>query len=133
MLFDTGVVYATLDRADAWHQRSVALVAGLAAPPRMPVTILPEVCYLARTSLGAGVEHAFVSDLAAGNFEVEPLQDRDVSRADQLMARYTQIGFVDATVIAIAERLRIETLATVDHLHFATVQPQHVERFTLVP
>ena len=38
-----------------------------------------------------------------------------------------------ASVIAIAERLKIDTLATTDRRHFTMVRPAHVERLTLVP
>jgi len=34
---------------------------------------------------------------------------------------------------ALAERLGLDTVATLDHRHFATVRPRHVARFRLVP
>jgi hypothetical protein len=40
---------------------------------------------------------------------------------------------VNAAVIAIAERLEISRIATVDRRHFAVVRPRHVEAFTLLP
>jgi predicted nucleic acid-binding protein len=50
-----------------------------------------------------------------------------------LMAKYPDLGFVDSSVVAIAERLIIGTIATTDRWHFTAVRPSHVERFTLVP
>ena len=49
------------------------------------------------------------------------------------MSDYDWLGFVDATIIAAAERLKLSTLATTDRRHFAVVRPAHAERFTLVP
>ena len=49
------------------------------------------------------------------------------------MRTYEWLGFVDATIVAIAERLKVRTLATTDRRHFAAIRPSHVERFTLVP
>jgi uncharacterized protein len=38
-----------------------------------------------------------------------------------------------ASLIAIAERLGIDTIATLDRRHFTVVRPAHVEAFTLLP
>lgn len=43
------------------------------------------------------------------------------------------LGIVDAAVIAIAERLRLTEIATLDHRHFTVVRPQHTTAFVLLP
>jgi uncharacterized protein len=43
------------------------------------------------------------------------------------------LGLVDASVITIAERLRIGTIATLNRRDFTVVRPRHVEAFELVP
>jgi hypothetical protein len=43
------------------------------------------------------------------------------------------LGVVDASVIALAERFSEPKLATLDHRHFATVRPAHVDALTLLP
>ncbi len=40
---------------------------------------------------------------------------------------------VDASVVAMAERLNISEVATLDHRHFNVVRPRHVESLTLLP
>ena len=49
----------------------------------------------------------------------------------ELVERYIDLplGLVDAAVIAIAERLGLREVATVDHRHFRIVRPRHVEAF----
>jgi predicted nucleic acid-binding protein len=49
------------------------------------------------------------------------------------METYADLGFVDTTVVAIAERLRVPSIATTDRRHFSTVRPAHRDRFVLVP
>jgi len=49
------------------------------------------------------------------------------------MEEYEWLGFVDATIVAVAERLKVRTLATTDRRHFGAVRPAHVDRFRLVP
>jgi predicted nucleic acid-binding protein len=43
------------------------------------------------------------------------------------------LGIVDAAVLAIAERLRLTEIATLDHRHFNIVRPNHVQASTLLP
>jgi uncharacterized protein len=40
---------------------------------------------------------------------------------------------VDASVITIAERLGVTTIATLNHRDFTVVRPRHVDAFELVP
>ena len=58
---------------------------------------------------------------------------RDWKRVEALMAAYEVLGLVDESVVAIAERLKLHTLATTDRRDFSIVRPAHVERFTLAP
>jgi uncharacterized protein len=103
------------------------------SPVLAPITIIPEVSYLIATRLGADAELAFVQSLAAGEIGLEPIDVADCSRARELMMEYPEIGFVDATLVAAAERLKLSTLATTDRRHFSSIQPRHIPRFTLVP
>jgi uncharacterized protein len=61
--------------------------------------------------------------------------DSDWTRIAELTEQYKDLplGIVDASVIALAERRRLDTIATLDHRHFATVKPRHIDAFTLVP
>ncbi len=51
------------------------------------------------------------------------------------MERYADLdlGTVDAAVIAIAERLNVTTLATINPRDFRVVRPAHCDTFELVP
>jgi hypothetical protein len=42
-------------------------------------------------------------------------------------------GTTDASVIAVAERLGVTEIATIDSRHFPVVRPLHFETFTLLP
>ena|SRR5687768_255952 len=133
LLVDTGVLYALADRHDAWHARVRDYLEAHAHTLLAPVTILPEVAYLLRDRIGPHAELAFVRSIAKGELAVEPLQRGDLSRAETLMESYGELGFVDTTVIAIAERLKAELIATTDRRHFGSVRPSHRDRFLLVP
>ena len=133
LLVDTGVLYALADRRDAWHGKVKRYLQSSAQPLLAPVTILPEVAYLLRDRIGPDAERAFVASVAKGELGLESLMSRDWTRIETLMATYDFLGLVDASVIAIAERLKLTTIATTDRRDFSIVRPAHVERLTLVP
>lgn len=133
LLVDTGVVYALADRRDAWHTRVRKYLGDHPDTLLAPATILAEVTYLLRERIGPDAEIAFIRSIAKGEMAVEPLQRQDVSRAQTLMETYGELGFVDTTVVAIAERLKVPSIATTDRRHFNAVRPAHRDRFLLVP
>lgn len=133
LLVDTGVLYALADRRDAWHERVRRYLETTPQALLAPVTVLPEVAYLLRHRIGAKAERAFVASIAKGEVAVEGLTVRDWARTEALMSVYDILGLVDASVVAIAERLKLSTLATTDRRDFTIVRPVHVERFRLVP
>ncbi len=136
VLADTGAIYALVDRDDAWHERVRAWWESNREPIRLPVTILPEVAWLLGTRLGPAAETAFSRALANGEFEVEPLDEReDLRRIADLTAEYLDapVGFVDASVLAMAERLGVLSVLTTDRRHFGVLRPRHVSTLRLVP
>jgi len=133
LLVDTGVLFALADTSDAWHKRTRTLVSSIHDTLLAPITIIPEVAYLLHHRIGPRAERAFVRSVADRELAIEDVRAHDWQRVEQLMGEYEVIGLVDATVIAIAERLKLRTVATTDRRHFGAVRPKHVERFTLVP
>ena len=56
---------------------------------------------------------------------------------EQLVRTYTDLGrtgpgATDASVIAVAERLEIPEIATIDRRHFSAVRPRGITAFTLL-
>lgn len=135
LVVDAGPLYAAAARRDRNHQRSVELLGSAARPLLVPALVVTEVAYLLGDRLGPHAELAFARSLQRGELLVEPVLDSDWSRVAELTDQYQDLplGIVDASVIALAERRQLDKIATLDHRHFATVKPRHVEAFTLVP
>jgi predicted nucleic acid-binding protein len=76
-----------------------------------------------------------LEEIRSGALVVEDLTTADYQRVDQLMGVYAdlRVGFVDCAVLAIVERLGEPKVATLDHRHFATMRPNHVEALALLP
>ena len=90
----------------------------------VPTLVLTEVVYLLATRLGTDAELRFLADLTAGVFDIEPVHPTDWLRIADLVHRYRDLplGTVDASVIACAERLGVDEVATVDRRHFTIVK-----------
>jgi predicted nucleic acid-binding protein len=90
----------------------------------VPALVITEVAYLIGTRLGADPEVRFLGDLAAGNLIVEPVAASDWLRIAELVAQYRDLplGTVDASVVAAAERLGADAIATTDRRHFSVVR-----------
>ena len=133
LLVDTGPLYALADADDAWHGRVRDFLAEQEEMLLVPVTVLPEVTHLLASRLGAHVERAFIESLAAAELALEGLRPADVVRSAELLATYPDIGFVDATVVAMAERLKLGAVVTTDRRHFGAIRPRHRVAFELLP
>jgi predicted nucleic acid-binding protein len=136
VLADSGALYALVDRKDVWHDRvRTWWLSSRAREIRCPVTILPEVAYLLGQRIGPPAEAAFTQAVAAGEFVVEALHPEDTARAAELTAADIDLplGFVDATLVAIAERLGTRAILTTDRRHFSLIRPQHTPAFQLLP
>ena len=61
--------------------------------------------------------------------------DEAAARVHEVMDRYADqdVGFVDAAVLSIVERLRETKLATLDRRHFSVLRPRHVDALDLLP
>ncbi len=135
LIVDAGPLYAAAARRDKHHERAIALLSSSPRPLLVPALVLTEVSYLLADRIGAHAELAFARALADGELVVEPVIDSDWSRISELMEQYLDLplGMVDASVIALAERRKVNVIATLDQRHFSVVRPRHVKAFTLVP
>ena len=77
----------------------------------------------------------FLDDVGAGVYRLAhpTLADLDRCRALQTTYADLRLGAVDASVVALAERLDESKVATLDRRHFSLVRPAHVEALRLVP
>lgn len=120
---DTGAILALVDAGDTHHRAVRTLYEEDPAAWVLPWAILPEVDYLLGRHVSARARRLFMDDLAAGAFAVEWGEPGDLERAAALDAKYGKLGLglVDTTVMAVAERLEADAIATLDLRHFAAV------------
>jgi uncharacterized protein len=121
---DTGAVIALIDADDRHHSVLKGLFEREPDPWLLPWAILPEVDYLLRAYLSTRAARMFLDDLLASAFLVEWGTASDLARAAELDERYADLGLglVDATVMAVAERVGARAVATLDLRHFGAVE-----------
>jgi predicted nucleic acid-binding protein len=135
LILDTGPLYASLDRSDADYESCRRLIEDAKEVLVIPSPVLPEVDYLVSTRMGPAPMVALLSDIEAGAYVVEDLVDADYPRVREIVDRYADadVGFVDAAVLAVTERLGEPKLATLDRRHFGVLRPRHVDALELLP
>jgi predicted nucleic acid-binding protein len=90
--------------------------------------------FLARDIGNEAAAH-FVANLATTELTLEaPLQE-DYLRSAEILRQYADanLDFVDALIAAIAERLNIARLLTLDRRDFQLIPPKHCRSFELLP
>jgi predicted nucleic acid-binding protein len=135
LVLDTGPLVAFLDRRDANHEACDRLIISIREPLVVPSPVLVEVDYWIGRRLGNDTRLQLLLDIRDSNFLVENLLTDDYERVSEIVERYADadIGFVDAAVLAVVERLGEPKLATLDRRHFSLLRPRHVASLQLLP
>jgi predicted nucleic acid-binding protein len=135
LVLDTGPLLAALDAADPDHERCAALLHDTHEDLVVPILVLAELDYWCHQRLGVATWRTFLEDLLAGAYRPEQATDADLRRCLLLQRQYAdqRLGVVDASVLALVERLREDKLGTLDHRHFDMLRPSHVQALRLLP
>jgi predicted nucleic acid-binding protein len=119
---------------DADHERCASLLQSNPERRIVPAPVLVELDHLLNRELGAAAFPALLDTIKAGELDVEDLTSADYERAAELMRTYSdlEVGFVDCAVLAVTERMGEPKLASLDHRHFGTMRPIHIEALRLL-
>jgi predicted nucleic acid-binding protein len=129
------VLLAAADRSDPAHAVCRELLESHSGPLITTQLVLAETGWLLDRQLGPAGEVALYRSIVARELIVENLTTNDWARIAELTERYADqhLGGVDASLIAVAERLALTTVATLDRRHFAVVRPSHIQALDIVP
>lgn len=135
LVVETGPILASYNPNDMHHTECVRLLGSSRERLVVPAPVLVELDYWFHRYLGPLAFVGFLDDVNDGAYEIEPLSHQDLLRVREICAQYadSDIGFVDAAVLAVVERLNEPKLATIDHRHFRMLRPRHVEALELLP
>ena len=135
LVLDTSALLAALDAADPDHGPCAKLIVDSREDLIVPALVLSELDYWCGERLTLDVWLAFLKDVLDGAYGVENPTHGDLVRSEELQRTYAdlKVGVVDASILAVVERLGETKLATLDHRHFGTMRPRHVNALELLP
>ncbi len=133
-LLDTGFLLAVIDADDNFHAACAEALEADAAP-LLPDVVLPELAYLLLRELGYPALTTFLRSVAAGELSQVKSTPQDLARAAELLEKYadSRVDFVDCAIVAMAERLNLSKILTVDRRHFTLFRPKHCDYFEIAP
>lgn len=134
VIADSGFVVALINSSDNRHT-DVSPVYQQYSRILLPQLVLVEVAYLVGRDAGIATVVKFLKGLPASRFEIVDAIDLDIERTALILEQYadSKVDFVDASIMAIAERLNISTVLTIDQRDFRLFRPSHCQSFTLQP
>ncbi|MCW1969224.1 MAG: PIN domain-containing protein [Anaerolineae bacterium] len=131
---DTSFVVALINADDNYHHLAKQLYR-TAKEIVLPQITLAETAYFVQARSGVVAWALFLTRLPQSKFTLECPNTRDLLRTADILKSYadSRIDFVDACVVAIAERLNITQILTLDRRDFSIVRPRHCMTFELLP
>ncbi len=133
VLLDTGPLVAVLDAADQWHDRSVTVWHELADRCLTTEAVVTEASHL--VSRGGASSALPLELLLAVGVPVVALEAPGHEYAVRLMNRYGNVpmDYADATLVVVAEALKLDTVLTTDRRGFRTYRRANGAGFTIEP
>jgi len=106
VLIDTGPLVSAVDADDPAHAMASTVLNRLRRGAIVPSPVLVEVDHLVRRRVGGEAARRFLGTMARGAHEIAYMSSGLTRRAAEMDSRYADLslGFVDASVMAIAER-----------------------------
>lgn len=135
LLVDTNVWVAAHDERDPDHQRCAGVLRDHRGELAAPATVVAETAWFIEDRHGPAAEARFLRLIPSRAVDVIDLTAADWQRCVELIETYSELGLgvVDASIVAIAERLGLDTIATMNTRDFHVVRPVHIDTFTLIP
>jgi predicted nucleic acid-binding protein len=135
ILLDTGPLVALFDPADGDHDKCVGILARIGEPLCTTIPVLTEAFHL----LGpASTGSQRLMDFVMGyGLNVGFLDNAALTRAFELMLQYADhplqyadhpMDFADASLVVLAETLRLRKIFTIDRGDFVTYRIKHGHR-----
>jgi predicted nucleic acid-binding protein len=132
---DTNIWLAAADRRSDRHGECASLLRDHRGELAAPVPVIAETSWLILDRLGTAAQATFIRLITSGQLTPVDLTEADWQRCAQLVEQYAslRLDLIDASLVAVAERHGLTTLATLNRRDFTVVRPRHAEAFELLP
>lgn len=133
-IIDTSAIISLVDRSCEHHHEISDIIKKTDLRLIVPSPVIPEACYMLNKKFGSSIEIKFIEEIISVNLHIEIIKFLDLSRIVEILKKYNtlDIGYVDAAIVAIAERLKINRILTFDRKHFNSLIPLGFDYFELL-
>lgn len=134
-ILDAGFLYALVDENDTNNSAVVSAMMHYRGKIILPTLAITEAAYLVKRNMGLMALALFAESLADVSYDLMTPLSVDFVRSAEILRKYNDVNIdlVDTLIVAIAERLNITRILTVDRRHFGMFKPKHCEAFELLP
>lgn len=134
-LLDSGSYYGLIDETDSFHDSIMLAMRDFRDDVILPAPVVTEIAYLIKRQNGVEALANFLDVLSATTFQIEMPLSTDFARSAEIIRQYddANVDFVDALIVAMAERLEITRILTIDQRHFRMFRPVHCDAFEILP
>jgi uncharacterized protein len=135
ILVDTSGLLAALAEDDPAHRDVLAFVQNERGPFVLTPVILCEIDHLLRRRGRRDAELGFLTEVAAGAYDIPVFGTHDVRAALDVIVRYQDvgIGLADASIVVLAGRYRTNRVLTLDERHFRALRTPAGDPFVILP
>jgi predicted nucleic acid-binding protein len=135
IVLDTSGVLAALDAGQANHRAAADVLRGTPGPRILSPFVLAELDYLVTTRVSRAMARAFLAEVAAGAYHVEPFSNDDVATALAIQERYAglELSLADASLVVLADRHGTHDIFTLDQRQFRALTAIDGQPFRLLP
>ncbi|CAN5874389.1 PIN domain-containing protein [soil metagenome] len=134
VLIDAGPLIAIFNRSDQHHRVCVDIVQSLDSTFYTTLPVVTEAMHVAGARLGWVAQNALWKLVLRGDLLLEHPTLQDLERMHALMVQYRDrpIDFADASLVALAERLSLVKLFTVNRRDFSVYRLEGKKAFTVI-
>lgn len=131
VLIDSGPLIALFDASDRFHPQAVAFIKANKYPLITTPASITETLHLLDFNRNAQID--FMEWISRGAVEIHNIQNRDFGRLKALTEKYRDLpmDFADACLVFLAEKLEVDTVATIDR-DFSIYRIQGKKKFKTV-
>lgn len=133
-LIDAGPLIAVINRNDNHHVECARLLRALDTPFYTTLAVLTEAMYILWTRVGWAGQEGLWRMVLRGDLLLEHPSPAELVRMSELMSKYSDrpMDFADASLVALAERLSLDRIFTVDRRDFSVYRLHGKKPFTII-
>ena len=135
LIIDSSFLVALYDGSEVHHRKAYDFAANRTEAMLVPDLVLPEVSFLLRRNLGYANSLNFFDFFKHNSVRLVPVIMQDLARVYEIGQDYADARFdlVDCCIMAMAERLNVTRIATLDRRDFSIFRPGHCDFLELLP